>query len=1051
MKHNCMLKTAERHKFYHGLSALKFRRLSSCIACFVLLVAGTGISGVSSAAGDDAQISQAYFVVQAAGEALLIRINAFEAEFESKIFGPNREVLLVSALPGSRIAPVFQYVQAPQKSRQLDIELISSSHTDRSEYGIELTRLTVWDDRSNAVSQAYQFLSYGMQSGDAGSEANWTVKIDSLLNAGKLFQQFGMQEMRLWANYLAAHLVYFHLHDYSFVYSLTREILAEQKGAHLQKVELATLQLQSAALIGLTESGAMQTSASEPDPVQSVLARTAELAAAMAYQFEQARALSTSGARYANGSFYPQALEQFQRALEIADSVGDAELEKSIRENILAIHALQGDVPASSEVLQEIETQLADKGASDELALNLLAQGRLLIQHYRYNRAMEVLAQALTHQNDSSIRKQIDFELARVFYETGRLDDSMDYLELAGISPVSGHKKQTNSLLDYAEALQIMANIHRARHEHEQMRRARIAEGQYGPSRAHYLYEQGLDEIATPKKAVQQQAQNLFRQVHSAALVAGNGDLEHLSLLQYCALVNPGDSLCSGSSVTASYEWLLAGGVPRYAGEAMFLWAQILVKNGRHSEAIAVMDRLTSEIHFLRYSVPGALGSWYTERHEELFEYYLQLVITAPDPGGRAGDSASLLALSKIRLIESARAADTGPGDTDLLRTHLAQRSSSGPGQVLYDLTQEINQGLAQIRAPFKKQFSYLSEAGLQQFLDKLDSDASVLTYHISASSAHVWLAHRGKVQRLSLPDPSVLNASLLEAREGLAYLGLAAFENRMDKLGNDLLGPVADVLTDTIYWIPAGPLLGVPLDAIRLKGHYLAERHTLVNMLSFPANVNPAGSLQSGLLQKIFLAGHPQDYSGDYATRLDTSDEILAMADIFVGPGLHIVQGAALLPDEFQDERFRQANLVHLGMPGEIDLKYPERSSLELSEDEDGLRRTFFWPEDIQSQSLGASLVFLSATSISKQPISGFSCRLGLVTDFLDAGAHSVIAGFWSNGGKADQGLLTEFYRRLDTSGNIANALAEAKRQTLKINRENGIFDWAGYQVFIR
>ena len=174
----------------HGFYAVNIGRLSLCFTCAVFLLAG--ISSAALAEEGDNRISQEYFVQQAAGEALLIKINAFEAEFESTIFGPNREVLLVSGLPGSRIAPIFQYVHEPGKARQLDIELASASYTERSEFGIGLTRMAVWDNRSNAVAHAYQLLSFGMQSGDLDSAANWTVKIESLSKAGKLFQQFGM-------------------------------------------------------------------------------------------------------------------------------------------------------------------------------------------------------------------------------------------------------------------------------------------------------------------------------------------------------------------------------------------------------------------------------------------------------------------------------------------------------------------------------------------------------------------------------------------------------------------------------------------------------------------------------------------------------------------------------------------------------------------------------------------------------------------------------------------------------------------------------------------
>jgi CHAT domain-containing protein/tetratricopeptide (TPR) repeat protein len=1022
------------------------------------LLVGIAIPCVSFAQAGDTTITQAYFVQQAAGEVLLIKINAFEAEFESKISGPNGQVLLLSAITGSRIAPLFQYVNASKSARQLDIEVTSKRHTGRTEFGLELTRLSIWDERSKSVSRAYQLLSFGMQASSDKTEASWTVKIDSLINAGRLFQQFGMKEMRLWANYLAALLIQLHLHDHSIVYSMTREILAESKGVRLQNIELAALQLHSAALIGLKQSGSLRSAANSPDPVQAVLARTFELAQSMGLQFEQAQALSTSGADYAAGLQPTKALEQFQLAVDIADAVGDGGLATSIRESVLQIHAIQGNTPASGEVLREMETQLVEGGAGDELALNLLAQGRLLIRSYRYGQAIEVLYEALSHENNSAIRKQINFELAKVFYETGRLDESMDYLQLAEIKPVPDQPKRANTLVDAGEGLWVMANIYRTRGDYAQMQKARSAQGQYQPVPAQYLYDQGLDELAWANNS-RQRAQSLFRQSHTAATATGQLDLLHLSRLQFCALGGAEDdtlSLCSRDSVRASYEWLAASGVPRNAIQASYLWTQILVLSGRRSEAITVMERLTDEIHLLRHSLPGVLGAWYRERHERLFEYYLELLVTASASAsdGNADGSASLLALSKMQRIE--RYTDTGPvsntgsGDTEPLRVLLAQRVNTTPGQVQTALDGKINQGLAQLRGPFKKEFEYLSKTGLQKYLRSLGHDELVLTYHISPTTAQVWVGQKGAVERRNIAAPASLYAALQEARQGLENVSASLFESKMETLGQRLLSPVADLLTETIYWIPAGPLMGFPLDALRLKGRYLVERHRVVNLLSFPANTNPGASSQTGPLQSVFVAGHPRDYSSNYERRLDTSTEIRAIADMFVGPGLHIVQGAALLPDEFQSEFFQQADLMHLSMPGIIDLKYPAQSSLELSGDENGPGRASLKPLDIQSQKLDARLVFLSRTRMNDHPLSSFNNQAGFVADFVDVGVHAVIANLWASDGKAAEAFMTDFYRKLEVSGNIASSLQDAKRQYLKNNRQDGLHDWAGYQLFI-
>jgi len=998
--------------------------------------------------------TQEYFVQQAVDEDLLITINAFEAEFESKVSGSNGEILALSGVPGSRIVPLFQYIYAPKAARQLDIEVTSSLHSGRTEFGIELTRLKPWDSRSQSVSQAYKLLSFGSEIDASDGQANWTVKINSLSKASELFKQFGMQEMRLWANYLTAHLILFHLHDFSIVYSMSREILAETKGPRSQKIELATLQLQSLALIGLRKTGSLALPVDDTDPVQSVLAQTARLAETMGFYFEQARALYASGVEFAEQSLYSNALEQYQLAVKIADTIGSDELATAIRESIVQIHTIQGDAPATSEVLQEIESQLVEDGGGDQLALNLLAQARLLTAAYRYGEALEVLAGAMNVENNSAIRKQINFELAKVFYETGRFDDSITYLKLAEVNSESNQKRRGNSVIDVAEGLRILANIQRMKADYGPMQKTRNAQGQYQPATDLYLYEQGLDALAISSNN-RQQAMSFFRQSQVAASQAGHVDLQHLAHLQYCALAGPGDGLCAKAGLKTSYAWLLGAGVPRLSAEAMVLWAQILVTDGQRNEELAVLDQLIDEIHLLRYSLKGVLGVWYWQRHEALFETYLKMLVTDTGSRGRADGSASLLALTKIRYIESYTGSELlvsgGSAESERLRAELAERANPEAGKSVLALNETINAALDKLRSSFNKEFEFLSSAGLHKYLHSLANDELLLTYHFSPTLAQVWAGQKGKVYRQDIANPSEAYQSLRDAQQGLADIGITPFKRKMDELGKRILTPVADLLTETIYWIPAGPLLGMPLDALRLHGHYLVEQHNVLNMLSFPVNNNPKNSLQVGPLQKVFLAGNPQDFSGDYAIRLETTAEIRAVTDIFVGPGLQIIQGAALLPDEFQGGFILDSNLIHLSMPGVINLKFPGESGLEMSESEFGPGRVILRPMDIRSQTLTAGLVFLSAPKLIGSPPSDFSSQPGLVSDFIAAGSRAVLVNFWADGAESDAVFIADFYRKLQTSGNTAESLRQAKLQYLKSNSDQGSYDWAGYQLFIR
>ena len=1015
--------------------------------------------GLSAPLGVRAQpvepaITQEYFIQQADDEDLFITVSAFEAEFESRITGANGEDLLLSGIEGSRIIPVFQYIYAPKSGRQLDIKVSSNLHTARTEFGIELARLKPWDSRSSSVSQAYKLLSFGTELSDIESQANWTVKIDSVARAARLFEQFGMKEMRLWANYLTAHLIHFKIHDHGYVYSMTREILNELRGTRFQKIELATRRLQSLALIGLKRSGSLTLTADQADPVQASLSNVALLAEAMGYQFEQAHALYASGLEFVEQQSYDDALTQFQQAVQIADSVGSGELATAIRESTVEIHTVQGDAPATSEVLQEIESQLVEDGDNEELALNLLAQARLLIKNYHFGEAIEVLSGAMSYQNNSAVRRQINFELAKIFYESGRMDESLTYLQMADIKPGQKPRRAGNPVIDVGDGMRIMANIYRTRGEYRRMQAARESQGQHKPEADQYLYDQGMDLLARPGQG-SQKAASLFRRSHSAAQKAGHVDLKHLANLQYCALVRSGDGLCATSDLKTAYEWLTTGGVPRLTTEAMFQWAQIQVAQGQRSRALSILDSLADEIHLLRDSLPGVLGAWYWERHQQIFETWLEILVGESKRRGRADDSASLLALSKIRFVESyngfiLEAVERKPA-TDQLRELMSQRARPGAGRSVYALNDNINQGLDQLRESFHQKFEFLTASGLQAYLRGLASDEIVLTYHLAPGMAQVWVGSKGKVERRDIPNPYELYESLETGRSDLANLGTLAFKNKMEELGKRLLAPVSDLLTTTIYWIPSGPLLGFPVDALRIKGRYLIERHSVVNLLSFPQNKMANNSLKADGLQKVFLAGNPMDYSGDYATRLETSSEIRTVADIFIGPGLQIIQGVALLPDEFEGGYFQESNLVHLAMPGVIDLKFPGTSGFELSESEYEPGRVVLRPQSIRSQALSAGLVFMSSTRLIEKPLTDFSSQPGLVSDFLKAGAESVVVDFWSVNTESNNAFISDFYNRLQRNGDVSVSLRDARLNSLKTQSDSNLYDWAGYQVFIK
>jgi CHAT domain-containing protein len=183
----------------------------------------------------------------------------------------------------------------------------------------------------------------------------------------------------------------------------------------------------------------------------------------------------------------------------------------------------------------------------------------------------------------------------------------------------------------------------------------------------------------------------------------------------------------------------------------------------------------------------------------------------------------------------------------------------------------------------------------------------------------------------------------------------------------------------------------------------------------------------------------------------LQVSPEISAVTDRFVGPGLHVVQGVALRPDEFRDARFTGADLIHLAIPGTIDLSDPDRSRLLMSRAGEDPDIEYLSPTDIRGLRFNAGLVILSLTSATGASSSGFNSRLGFVSDFLDAGVTNVVASMWPGDGDDSMAFLAVFYDNLEAGQGVSEAFFRTRKQRLETADEMNLNSWAGFQLFIR
>jgi CHAT domain-containing protein len=274
---------------------------------------------------------------------------------------------------------------------------------------------------------------------------------------------------------------------------------------------------------------------------------------------------------------------------------------------------------------------------------------------------------------------------------------------------------------------------------------------------------------------------------------------------------------------------------------------------------------------------------------------------------------------------------------------------------------------------------------------------------------------------------------------------------SELDAIGAALLGPVADLLSNRIYLLPSGDLTGFPFDALRLEGEFLAANHTVVKLMSLASVQRRRPLLAADYRGQVFLAGSPQASQELFSYDMPVSAELAALTDMFVGPGLNIVQGVALRRDEFRDSRFTSSSLIHLAIPGTLDLAYPAQSRLQMSSAGSEAASQDLAPADINTLELEASLVVLSQTGTVSGSRSGFDSRLGFVSDILEAGAANVLASLWPTADSETAVFMREFYRTLDSDPDLVEALSGIRKSRMKSGGEANLDSWAGFQLYIR
>jgi tetratricopeptide (TPR) repeat protein len=964
-----------------------------------LLLALMGAWWASAAAqepGAELLVSE-YFVRQEAAQPLVIRVNPFEAEFQVFVRAPNGELLLRSELPGNRTQPVFLYVDGAARERQLDIRVDASLFTRHTRFDLEFYRLDLRDELSERLARSYQLLSGGQEVLAADTAANWSVRINMLIQSARLFETFGMEELRLWAWLAAAHLSHFELGDSNTALDWTGEVSAAARLSALPGPAFSAQVLRGEILFGL--AGRENAGAVTPTEARAALADTTRLAGLVGNAYEQAWALFLHGEMLADEGQHGPALEQYQQALKLAEQRQATALAAEVRKQMVTAHETLGDVVATEQALGRMVEELAGGGAETELVKGLLAQGQLYLDLFRYPDAEAALIQALEIDKVSLTRTHASILLGRAQYESGRLDEAIATLTDALANPQSGLFRRPNPLLPLASGLEALAASYRQMGRHDEARRTRLVLRRHlelSGETARWSRQRMLDELRAGRLP---DAVAAYREYGALLRAEADGIEGALALLSLCAAGAAGQDTCHRNTIETALA-RTEGGDPRQVLDARLQYARIIAREGRSEAAEDAYRALLSHVHFYQAELTGVLGAWFWENRIPLFRGSLA-ALTGPGP---IKSLSSFTALARILAI--GRAVGHFEGD-DALRSAIAGRDPGWKDQVRNRQVQ------------FQRTTSRFDDLSIQRWLEQLSGDEAVLAWVHEPDGIHSWLARAGVVRYQRLSSPPGFE-SVLSGLADTATPGMLA------RAGSVLLERWVDDLPGTVYWLPAGRLLGADPNGFIIRDQRLGANRTVIALTGFPAPGKPALRLGPAWPQRVFLAGDPSDWTRAVPERLTVSAEMDAVRTQFAGPALHMIQGNALLLDEFEDQRLRAADLVHLALPAIIDLATPAGSKLELSEPGRGAGRQTIGPGDLRENTLGADLVVLGQARFLNESQSDYDSRLGLVTDLIESGARGVLV-CRPNEAEANARFMRSLYRSLAEDGDMAGAVRDS------------------------
>ncbi|HET6514864.1 MAG TPA: CHAT domain-containing protein [Thermodesulfovibrionales bacterium] len=262
---------------------------------------------------------------------------------------------------------------------------------------------------------------------------------------------------------------------------------------------------------------------------------------------------------------------------------------------------------------------------------------------------------------------------------------------------------------------------------------------------------------------------------------------------------------------------------------------------------------------------------------------------------------------------------------------------------------------------------------------------------------------------------------STLEKRTTREYLPHA--QRLYDLLIRPLEPDLRQVTTDTLVFVPDGPLRTIPMAALHDGKEFLVEKYAIA--VTPGLNLTDPRALNREQI-KMLAAGLTDAVQG-FPPLPDVSSELQALRGIY--PGDILLNQNFLIASMEKELKDKQFSIVHIASHGQFEseisktflLTFDDKLTMDQLDRFIGFFR--FRNEPLE-------LLTLSACETA---VGDDRAALGLAGVAVKAGARSALATLWHINDRAASLLVDEFYRQLqDPSVSRTSALRNAQRKLL-------------------